>query len=254
MDRKIDLINREGEAIEEAVAWHTAGIVAEDGQSIGTGSAVLWRQHPLILTARHVIAGSPDDDIWLYFRHEGTMKRSRIDDLPNQRDVKYKTKVRVNIIGRRCSEHVDLAALEVQRSIEDEHPIRFFELVEGPVTPPSGTVITMRGYPSDLARVVAPGSAAAIAMLQWSRIHDKPPFAPFDLATEFLTPFVAANLGKHARGFSGAGAWFDKPTGGVWHPNLGLAGVCTHYYPRRKLLSLLRIEQVGRFLGEAFPG
>jgi len=34
MSSKIDVINKEGRAIEEAVAWHTVGIVAEDGQSI----------------------------------------------------------------------------------------------------------------------------------------------------------------------------------------------------------------------------
>jgi hypothetical protein len=60
----------------------------------------------------------------------------------------------------------------------------------------------------------------------------------------------AKALDKHARGFSGAGVWFDKPTQGAWHPNLGLAGVCTHYYPRRKLLSVVRIEQVIRFLNK----
>ena len=85
------------------------------------------------------------------------------------------------------------------------------------------------------------------------RIQEKPRFEPFGLATEFLTPFVAADQSMHSRGFSGAGEWFDRPTDGVWHPNLGLAGVCTHYYPRRKLLSILRIEQVMQFLDEAFP-
>src|SRR6266513_664195 len=75
-------------------------------------------------------------------------------------------------------------------------------------------------------------TAAAFAQLQWSRIQEKPQFEPFDPSTEFLTPFVAANQGMHARGFSGAGAWFDRPTDGVWHPNLGLAGVCTAYFPK----------------------
>ena len=253
MCSKIDLIHNEGKAIEEAVAWHTLGIVADDGQSIGTGCAILWRKRSLILTARHVIESSPDDDIWFHFRHEGTMKRSPVQDLPSRRDVEYKPKVRIKIVGRCCSEDVDVAALEVQRSIEDEHSVRFFELAEESITPTAGTIITMRGYPSDLARVVVPGSAASFAMIQWSRIQDKPHFAPFDPALEFLTPFVAADQGKHARGFSGAGAWFDRPTDGVWHPNLGLAGVCTHYYSRKKLLSLLRIEQVTRFLNEAFP-
>src|SRR5438876_1989142 len=53
-------------------------------------------------------------------------------------------------------------------------------------------------------------TAAAFAQLQWSRIQEKPQFEPFDPSTEFLTPFVAANQGMHARGFSGAGAWFDR--------------------------------------------
>src|SRR5229473_3299376 len=126
MSSKIDVINKEGRAIEEAVAWHTVGIVAEQGQAVGTGSAILWRQRPLILTAWHVIESSPDDDSWFYFRDEGTMKRSPIDELPNRRDVEYKAKVRIKIVGQCCSENADLAALEVQRSIEDEHPVRFF--------------------------------------------------------------------------------------------------------------------------------
>jgi hypothetical protein len=253
MHSKIDLINREGEAIEEAVAWHTVGIVADDGQSIGTGSAILWRQHSLILTANHVIEKCPDDDIWFYFRDEGTMKRSPIDELPKRRDIEYKPKVKTKIVGRFCAENSDLAALEVQRSVEGEHSIRFFELAQDAVTPQSGTVITMRGYPSAQARVVAPGTAAAFALIQWSRIHEKPNFEPFDPSIEFLTPFVAANKGMHARGFSGAGVWFDRPTDGVWHPNLGLAGVCTAYFSRRKLLSIVRIEQITRFLNDIFP-
>ncbi|PYT78208.1 MAG: hypothetical protein DMG42_01180 [Acidobacteria bacterium] len=98
MHSNIELIDREGEAIEEAVAWHTIGIVADEGQSIGTGSAILWRQRPLIITARHVIEDSPDSGIWFYFRDEGTMKRSPIDELPKRRDVEYRPKVRIKIL------------------------------------------------------------------------------------------------------------------------------------------------------------
>ncbi len=250
---QIDLINREGEAIEEAVAWHTVGIVVEHSKSIGTGTAILWRQRSLILTAGHVIKSSPDDDIWFYFRDEGTIKRSPIDELSNRRDVEYRAKVGIEIVDRCYSENADLAALEVQRSIEDEHPVRFFDLPEDSATPTPGTIISMRGYPFDLSRVVLRGSRAAFAMLQWSRIQETPRLHRFDPATEFLTRFVAADQGKHAPGFSGAGAWFGKSASVVWLPRLGLAGVCTDYYRRLKLLSLLRIEQVTRFLNEAFP-
>lgn len=253
MNKRIDLINREGEAIEEAVAWHTVGIVADVSQSIGTGSTILWRNRPLILTARHVIETTPDSDLWFHFRDPGTMQRSPVEELPHRRDVIYKRKVRIKIVDRRSSADVDLAALEIQRSIEDEHSVQFFDLREDAVTPAPGTIITMRGYPSDLKRIVAPGIAASFALIQWSRIQDRPHFAPFDPTLEFLTRFVPADKGKRAYGYSGAGAWFDTPTDGVWHPNLGLAGVCTAYFPRRKLLSILRIERITHFLSEAFP-
>src|SRR2546425_1056648 len=47
------------DAIEEAVAWHTVGIVTGSGerkwQGIGTGAAVRWRGGHYILTAEHVL-------------------------------------------------------------------------------------------------------------------------------------------------------------------------------------------------------
>ncbi len=165
----------------------------------------------------------------------------------------YTRKVAIEIRGRYCSKDADLAALEVPRGIGEQYQVKFFELAEDLATPPPGTIVTMRGSSSDLAKAVAPGVLASFEVVQWARIQEKPLFEPFDPVSEFLLKFVAADKGIGARGFSGAGAWFFKATEGVWHPNLGLAGVCTAYYPRRKLLSVLRIEQVTRFLDGALP-
>src|SRR5437879_12523615 len=96
-------------------------------------------------------------------------------------------------------------------------------------------------------------TAAAFAQLQWSRIQEKPQFEPFDPSTEFLTAFVAANQGMHARGCSGAGAWLDRRPDGVWHPKLGLAGVWKGYVTRRKVLSRWRREQVARLSDDVAP-
>src|SRR5260370_13263114 len=95
MSSKIDVINKEGRAIEEAVAWHTVGIVAEDGQSIGTGSAILWRQRPLILTAGHLIRGSPGCHTWFFFCPQETIKRSPITGDPRPPAVRYNNKLRI---------------------------------------------------------------------------------------------------------------------------------------------------------------
>lgn len=205
MSGKFDLAENIGYAVEEAVAWHTLGIVADSGKSIGTGTAILWRQRSLILTARHVIESSPADGISFHFRHEGTMKRSPLDELWSRPDIRYTRKVALEIRGMRCSKDTDLAALEVPREIDEQYRVKFFELGEGSVTPPSETLITMRGNPRDLAKAVAPGVLASFAMVQWARIQKRPLFEPYDPKSEFLVKFVAAEQGKHARGYSGIG-------------------------------------------------
>src|SRR5882762_5523446 len=83
-----DLINNEGIAIQETVAWHTVSLITDKGKSIGTGSAILWGERPLILTANHVVKDSPDDDIWFHFRHDDTMKWAPLNDLHSHPDMK----------------------------------------------------------------------------------------------------------------------------------------------------------------------
>lgn len=246
-----NLIDNEGKAIQEAVAWHTVCLIVDKSQSIGTGSAITWRGHHLILTANHVVKDSPNDDIYFHFRHEGTMIVAPLDELHSHPKMKYKRKVKIEI-GRRCaSADLDLAVLEVRESIANDHLVQFFAVPEDAVTPLVGIAVLIQGNPSDLKKTVAPGLAASYKIIEWSRIEKNPKFERFNPETEFVTKFIAKNL--HARGFSGAGVWFDKPPNGVWHPNLGLAGVCTAYYPRQRLLSAVRMEHVIRFLSDVIP-
>jgi hypothetical protein len=151
-----------------------------------------------------------------------------------------------------CDRHADLAALEVPRGIDDQFRVRFFELPESAVTPPVGTPVVMRGFPSDLAMPLGQ-VLASFAIMQWGRIQEEPVLGKFDPGSEFLVKFVLAGEGKRPHGFSGAGAWFHKAPGAVWHPSLGLAGVCTSYFPRRALLSITRVEVVTAFLDSVFP-
>lgn len=245
------LVDTEGNAIQEAVAWHTVCLVVDKSQSIGTGSAILWRGRPLILTANHVIKDSRNDDIYFHFRHEGTMMVAPLDEFRSHPKMKYKKKVKIEIGRRHASEDLDLAVMEVQGSISADHPVQFFAIPEDAVTPSAGTIVVVEGNPADLKKTVVPGIAASYKIIDWSRIKKNPNFEPFNPETEFVTKFRAKDI--HARGFSGAGVWFDKPTDGVWHPNLGLAGICTHYYERLKLLSAIRIEHIVRFLNEVYP-
>src|SRR5215472_12133855 len=111
-----NLIDNEGKAVQEAVAWHTVSLIVNKSESIGTGSAILWHRHALILTANHVIEDSPNDDIYLHFRHEGTMKLAALDKLHSHPEMQYTRKVQIELGRRYVSEDLDLAVLEVDES------------------------------------------------------------------------------------------------------------------------------------------
>src|SRR5882762_3071434 len=64
------------EGIEEAVYWHTAGIVTDSGKNVGTATAVRWNKHLLLLTADHVINKTADRDLLFVFRPPGTLERT----------------------------------------------------------------------------------------------------------------------------------------------------------------------------------
>src|SRR5580704_3513165 len=92
----------------------------------------------------------------------------------------------------------------------------------------------------------------------WGNVHNGKAGRPenFRPRTNLLLKFFPAELGVHPGGFSGAGIWYHKPTPKpeVWSPNLALAGICTHYYPRRTLLLITRVERLVTFLDKIAPG
>jgi len=65
--------------------------------------------------------------------------------------------------------------------------------------------------------------------------------------------YPSAQIGRLPFGFSGCGIWFHKSTPKVWHPNLQLAGICTSYYRRSRMLSGLKVEAVAGFLERILP-
>lgn len=75
-------MNAAADGIEEAVAWHTVGIVSNNGRNIGAGAAVSWRGRPFILTADHVLSDhEPRNDLWFFFRVGRTLERAEREEL-----------------------------------------------------------------------------------------------------------------------------------------------------------------------------
>ncbi len=253
MNGEFDLRIQAAEGIEEGIAWHTVGVVANGGEGIGTGSAILWRGHPLILTAGHVVRGTQPQDLWFFFRAEGTLQRGEANEIPMQENIRLAIREHITIQAIHYDQEKDLAALQVPLSLQEQRNVRFHELDPTSTTPNAGTTVVMMGYPADIAVRVQGADRAVFPSLEWARIEGNHELDGFDPNTHFLVPYFSASSNRHPAGFSGAGVWFHHNTPVVWHPNLGIAGVCTHYYPSRALLKILRIEFVRQFLEAILP-
>ena len=239
--------------MEEAVAWHTVGIVCDGGQGIATGIAVVWRGHYLILTAYHVIQGNRLGDFSLVFREPGSLVRAELSQVPGRRDFALLSKQHLLVRKIQFDLNLDLGFLEVSPDLAAHHRVRFFKLDSSDAAPQVGTTVVVRGYPSDIALPIGGDDKVVLASEFWSQITDRPRPHRFDPDREFLVKYPLADAGKHARGFSGAGAWFHRSPAPTWHQNLGLGGVCTHYYGRSGLLSIIKSQFVVRFLRNMFP-
>src|SRR5216684_2709514 len=217
-------------AIEEAVAWHSVAIISDNGQAIGTGVAAPYGPHHVFITAAHVVAGQELQSLQYLFRPTGPLVWAELAEVSSRRAEVVVTPRETVVIERVLTDDVlDLAFLLVPPELKNRSRIRFFELGKDSLTPPEGTTIRLRGYPSDVALPMGGTDKLVLPAVVWGTIDNKRPPEKFDPKTEFLVPYAFAEVGKHARGFSGAGAWFhDSPTA-VWHPNLGLAGICTAY-------------------------
>ena len=159
------------------------------------------------------------------------------------------------ISARHIDEKLDLAALQVSRSLETNKNIIFFELdsvCRLPMQFPSSVAVI--GFPSDAAQRIASNAYALCASGFWTGKIKRGTKRPSDFnpRTHFLIGFPPAKDGRRPHGFSGAGAWFSDSRDKIWTPSPRLAGICTNYYPERQLLSICRIEKVIAFLQQAF--
>jgi len=241
------------EAIKEAVPWHTVGIIArsEAGipeQGIGTGAAVEWREHSLILTAKHVVEDTPREELWFLLRPDGTLETAGVRDV-NPAVVERESRRRIPIQSIVLSEAEDIALLEVGVTSTSIGNLRFHSLDGNSATPPPGETVIVMGYPSDFGYVVGPGAMAAFPTMQATCIEEPRSLPNHDPSSHFLMTYEFAPEGVHPRGCSGGGVWFRRGlTTGIWHANLALAGIVTNYYPQSQLLEALKIEQVTSFL------
>jgi len=248
-----DLRNAAADGMEEAVAWYTVGVVSDNGTGLGTASAILWRSHILLLTARHLIGTTAPENLFFFFRPGGTLDRHNARELQPGLRLPTLERIRVDIQQVHTSSLHDLIVLDVtQTQLEGTVNVQFFEEIEQSSTPDAGQVVVLMGFPADLGRPVQQGGLAAFRSVEWTQIEEPIRIDDFDPQVAFLLRYQSADEGRAPHGFSGAGVWYRTNSPTVWHPNLRLAGVVTKYYPRLRLLESVRIEVVKEFLEEIF--
>jgi hypothetical protein len=241
------------EGIEEALYWHTVGIVTDSGNGLGTSVAIRWNRHCIFLTAKHVIETTDDQDLRFFFRPTGTVVRGDW----GAPGIRMEPARPVPIFHRFLHPSVDVAALIVSPVLEKQVNVRFFDLrCCSKLLRPVSSVAAI-GFPWDSKQDLTPNAAAIAACTLWGNLDHGKDWRPADFrpGSQLLLKFLPAEFGRHPGGFSGAGVWYHQPTPkpGVWNPNLALAGICTHYYRRQTLLLILRVERLADFLEKIAP-
>lgn len=155
------------EGIEEALYWHTVGIVAERGKTIGTATAIRWKNNTLLLTANHVIEKTLDCDLGFFFRPPGTLKHSDWwQKSPQTGPVIVPSFPK--ILQRHQDPRADIAALLVPANLEQENNVKFFDLGEGVKLPRRiNSSLAAIGFPADSQERLAPMAAAIGANRSW---------------------------------------------------------------------------------------
>lgn len=252
-----DVTKNAMEGIEEALYWHTVGVVTDRGNGIGTAVAVRWNHHCIFLTADHVIRSTPVKDLRFFFRPSGTLVRA--DSKPATKPIRLEPCQPIEIFDCFQNKAADIAALIVSPILEKQFNVRFHDLQDRPKLPtPIPSSVAAIGFPGDSREDLTPNMAALMAAPLWGNIERGEGWRPDDFKprSQLLLKFLPADQGRHPGGFSGAGIWYREatPKPQVWSPNLGLAGICTDYYPRKEMLSILRVEKLAAFLSKIAPG
>ena len=244
------------EGIEEALYWHTVGVVTDLGNGLGTATAIRFRNQCFLLTANHVLKNTTDKNLRFFFRPSGTIKRA---DWWQKRSLigRFEGAQAIHIFGRFRHPKADLAALVISPILQDHVNVRLFELGDVAKLPkPLPSSVAVIGFPADSLQQFGPSTFIAASTL-WGNVETGRHWRPTDYRprSNFLLRFIHAKEGKHPGGYSGAAVWYHGPTPkpGLWSPNLAMVGMITHYFPRRNFLLIERIERICSFLRAITP-
>jgi hypothetical protein len=148
----------------------------------------------------------------------------------------------------------DIAAIRVKR---DWLPstVRFAQIDPRAEAIKDGSTVVLAGFAWDNSFPLK-GEARAVGVTIQSGRFDSTVNATKGLSSNyntndhFLVPYTRTEDGVRPHGFSGTAAWCNaEQAGAVWAPHPVLVGVQTSWFPRSKLMQVVRLGPVLRLLG-----
>jgi hypothetical protein len=224
-----------------------------------------WGEQHFVLSAAHVFEKATAEDLRVLtfenlpatYKDSGSLTK---DDIVDGKPLSSECVI------HRC-EWEDLAVVTI--NAEKFPGVDFIEPEKEWVDPAVGENAHCCGFPSDHSvivnkrRVSDKRVEADLAVWPTTFSGEILPFPAteelkfrypgLDEERHYLIPYTLPGVSEKARGFSGAAVWWEsdeKQT--VWRPNFRFAGVCTHWYPKRSRVAVVKASVVRRFLAEVF--
>ena len=232
---------QEAIAFQETIACHVVGILTHEGQNVGTGTLVRFGKKRLILTAYHVLEVTPISKVRFAFRPSGNLQWASLREFGASPTPLIAGEV-VNPLRVVHDKKHDLTAVVLRPQQElsgnatlyDATRLKTFRLTEG-------ASLLFTGFPMDNAvragrRVEAVGMVSEHSFYDTALNKSAEVIAKINPTIQFAMKYTWAR-DLRPDGFSGSAIWCGlNSSSPIWTPNLGLAGVVTHYDQSKQLI------------------
>lgn len=235
-------------AFYHAIAPFTVALLPPDGLSVGTGVLVNWKSSPLILTANHNLEGTKPCAMRFVLNPGGTLREGPMNERRDSGEL-YRgvlLPVEDDVIA---DQQNDIVAIRLTNN-RLAPASRFCKIDPRARTVRDGATVILVGFAWDNSFPLA-GQARAVGVTTQTGKYDGELNSRSDLSSEynsedhFLLPYTRVDDGVKPYGISGTAAWCNADqVGTVWAPYPILVGVQTAWFPKSKLLKIVRLGPI----------
>jgi hypothetical protein len=238
------------EALANAMYRYSFGIVGNgktgsEGQGLGTGIGIYWKNTHLILTAAHTMHTTPYERLFFLLPDDSVrFEGSSVASQPGP--FTARSRVALENPHALLSEDEDLAVFILSNQVHEKGQRHFYHLNPSCSTPIGAKQFGFLGYPGSTSLAIDKNFMAT-PYVSFGTQAVMP--AGYDPRTRISITYPAsASVDPH--GLSGGGLWLpiDGPDTVLWTPGIVLAGLITNWEPGAEALIAYKVETLIDFL------